>query len=117
MDAQLDVLAELLVELLEVVLVFANLLNQLHHLLDQVLADDLKNLVLLQHLPGNVQGQIFAVNNALDKVEVLWDDLLAVIHDEDPAYVQLDVVLSLLVLKEVKWRTLWNEEQGPELQL
>merc|ERR1719391_1081726 len=62
-------------------------------------------------------GQIEIIFRALHKVEVLWDDLLAVIHDEDPAYVQLDVVLSLLVLKEVKWRTLWNEEQGPELQL
>merc|ERR1719391_1144772 len=58
--------------------------------------------------------RVFIMDNC---EEVLWDDLLAVVHDEDPAYVQLDVVLSLLVLKEVKWRTLWNEEQGPELQL
>merc|ERR1712083_165402 len=40
-DAELQVLTELLVELLEVVLVFADLLNLLHVLLDNVFANDL----------------------------------------------------------------------------
>merc|ERR1711962_1865659 len=40
-DSQLQVLSELLVELLEVVLVLADLLNLVHHLLDDVLANDL----------------------------------------------------------------------------
>ena len=77
-DAKLQVLAELLIELLEVVLVLADLLQQLHHLLDPVLPYDLEDLVLLEHLPGDVKGHVLAVHDALDEVEVLWDGLLAV---------------------------------------
>ena len=93
-DAELDVLAELLVELLVVVLVLGELVEELHALLDQVLADHLEDLVLLQHLAGDVEGQVLGVDDALDKVEVLGDDLLAVVHDEDPA----DRVSNLLNL-------------------
>ena len=39
--SQLEVLAELLVEFLEILLVFSQFLKQFHALLDQVLADDL----------------------------------------------------------------------------
>ncbi len=49
--------------------------------------------------------------------QVLWDELLTVVHDEDSPDVQLDVVLLLLVLKEVERCTAGNEEQGPELKL
>lgn len=49
--------------------------------------------------------------------EVLWDQLLTVVHDEDPPHVQLDVVLLLLVLKKVKWGAARDKEQGAEFQL
>ena len=49
--------------------------------------------------------------------EVLRDEIVAVVHDEDSAHVELDVVLLLLVLKEVKRRTAGHEEQSAELQL
>ena len=49
--------------------------------------------------------------------QVLRDELLAVVHDEDSAHVELDVVLLLLVLKEVKGGTTGHEEEGTELQL
>merc|ERR1719340_581770 len=52
-----------------------------------------------------------------DEVEVVRDQLLAVVHDEHPPDVELDVALGLLVLEEVEWRPLGDEEQGPELQL
>ena len=41
----------------------------------------------------------------------------AVVHDEDPAHVQLDVVLALLVLEEVEGGALGDEEEGLELEL
>ena len=50
MNLQLDVLAESFVELVEIVLVLRNLLEQVEALLDDILADDLENLVLLQRL-------------------------------------------------------------------
>ena len=66
-DAQLEVLAELLVELLVVVLVLGGLLDELDHLLDQVLADDLEDLVLLEHLTGDVERQVLRVHNTCIK--------------------------------------------------
>jgi len=116
-DAQLQVLAELLVELLVVLLVLGDFLEQLHGLLDDVLADDLEDLRLLQHLSGDVQWQVLGVDNTTDEVEVLGHELLAVLHDEHTAHVQLDRVLLLLVLEEIERGALWHEQQRSELQL
>merc|ERR1719474_1798041 len=116
-DTKLQVLAELLVELLEVVLVLRQLLNQLKNLLDKILPDDLENLVLLEHFSGDIERKILRINNTLDKVEVLWDELLAVVHDEDSSNVQFDVVLALLVLEEIEGSPLGDEKKSSELQL
>ena len=64
MDTQLNVLAEGLVELLEVVLVLRNLLNEVEALLNDVLADDLKDLVLLESLTRDVQRKILRIDDA-----------------------------------------------------
>ena len=61
----LDVLGELLIELLVVVLVLSQLLKEFHALLDEVFADNLKDLRLLQHLTGDVEGQVFGVHHTL----------------------------------------------------
>jgi hypothetical protein len=87
------------------------------HLFDEILPDDLENLVLLEHLSADVEGQILGVDDTPHEVEILGDDLLAVVHDEHSPHVQLDVVLLLLVLEEVEGCALGNEEQSAELQL
>ena len=104
MDTELDVLAEGFVELGEVVLVLRDLGEEVKALLDKVLADDLEDLVLLKRLTGDVQRQILGVDDTLDEVEVLGDELLAIVHDEDAADVELDVVALLLGLEEVEGR-------------
>ena len=104
-DTELQVLAERLVELLEVVLVLSDLGEHVHALLDDVLADDLENLVLLEGLTRDVEGKILGVDDTLNEVEVFGNDVLAVVHDEDAADVELDVVALLLGLEEVERRT------------
>ena len=111
MDTELDVLAERLVELGEVVLVLRNLGEEVHALLDEVLADDLEDLVLLEGLTRDVEGQVLGVDDTLDEVEVLGDELLAIVHDEDAADVELDVVALLLLLEEVEGRAEREEDQ------
>merc|ERR1719235_360327 len=74
-DAELQVLAEGLVELIEVVLVLRDLVEHLEALLDDVLADDLEDLILLEHLARDVEGQVLRVDDALDEAEVLRDNL------------------------------------------
>ena len=104
-DTELDVLAEGLVELGEVVLVLGNLSEHVHALLDDVLANNLENLVLLESLTRDVEREILRVDDTLDEVEVLGDEILTVIHDEDTADVELDVVALLLRLEEIEGRT------------
>ena len=47
------------------------------------------NLVLLESLTRDVQWQILRVDSALDKVQPLWHEYIAIIQDEDTADVQL----------------------------
>jgi hypothetical protein len=104
-NTELDVLAEGLVELGVVVLVFRDLGDEVESLLDEVLADDLQDLVLLKGLTRDVEREILRVDDTLHEVEVLGDEVLAVVHDEDTADVELDVVTLLLGLEEIKGST------------
>jgi hypothetical protein len=113
-NTKLQVLAERFVELLEVVLVLGDLGEKIHGLLDEVFADNLKDLVLLQSFTGDVEREILRVDNTLDEVEVFRDDVLAVVHDEDAANVELDVIALLLCLEEVEGRTTCKRSAGGE---
>jgi hypothetical protein len=62
-DTELDVLTKGLVELLEVFLVLGDLTEDVHALLDDVLADDLEDLVLLQGLTGDVERKVLGVDD------------------------------------------------------
>ena len=116
-DAELEVLAELLVELGVVLLVLGDLVEELEALLDEILLDDAQDLVLLEGLTGDVQGKILGVDDTLDEGEPLGDDVLAVIHDEDTADVQLDVVTLLLAFEHVERGAAGGEEERLELEL
>ena len=95
-DTELDVLSKGLVKLGKVVLVFRDLTDEIHRLLHKVLADDLEDLVLLEGFTGDVEGKILRVDDTLDEVQVFWNEVFTVIHDEDSADVKLDVVAFLL---------------------
>jgi hypothetical protein len=104
-NTEFQVLAEHFVKLLEVVLVLGNLAEEIHALLDNVLADNFEDLVLLEGSTGDVEREILGVDDALNEVEVFGDDILTVVHDEDATNVELDVVALLLGLKEVEERS------------
>jgi hypothetical protein len=55
-DAELDVLAKGSVELVELLTILGNLVEEFERLLDDVLADDLHDLVLLESLTRQVEG-------------------------------------------------------------
>ena len=57
-NTKLDVLAESFVELGVVVLILGDLADEIHGLLDNVLANDLEDLVLLKSLARNVERKI-----------------------------------------------------------
>ena len=108
-NAELDVLAERLVELGEVVFVFGNLADKIHGLLHKVLADDLEDFVLLERLTGDVKRKIFGVDDTLDEIEVLGDEVLTVVHNEYTADIEFDVVALLLGLEEIERSTIYGK--------
>lgn len=103
------------VEFLVVIFVLTDVIKQFKTFLDQVLANDLEDLALLQSLAGDVQRQIFGINDTFDEAEVLWDKFFTVVHNEDPSNVQLDVVALLFVLEQIERSPSWNKQQGTEL--
>merc|ERR1740121_1631565 len=115
--AQLEAFAELLIELFIIVLFLSDLRKHLKALLNEVLLDHAQNLVLLQRLTRDVQRQILGIHYTLHEIEPFGHQLVAVIHDEYAAHVQLDIVALLLGLEQVEGRTARHEEQSAELQL
>ena len=71
----------------------------------------------MKGLTRDVKGKVLRVDNTLDKVEVLGDEVLAVVHDEDSSNVELDVVPLLLGLEEVEGSSLGDVQDGLELEL
>jgi hypothetical protein len=117
MDTKLNAFAECFVELVEVILVLRNLAEEVKRLSDEVLADDLEDLVLLQGFSRDVERKILRVDNTLDKVEVFGNEIFAVIHDEDTADVKFNVVAFLLRLEEVEGSALGDEDYGLKFEL
>merc|ERR1712235_125297 len=66
---------------------------------------------------GDVQWEILGIDDTLDKVKILGNDLLAVVHDEHTTNVQFDRVLLLLVLEQIEWGAFGDEEKGAEFEL
>ena len=116
-DTELDVLAESAVELVELLAVLSDLSEELEGLLDDVLLDNLHDLVLLKGLTRQVERKVLRVDDTLDEAKPLRDEVGSIISDEDTADVELDVVLGLLGLEEIKGSTLGDEEDSAELQL
>ena len=90
--AELQVLAEGLVEPGQVLLVLSDLPDDIHALLNDSLANELKNPVPSEGFTGDIEGQVLGVDDTLNEVEVFRDEVFTAIHDEDTADVVLDVV-------------------------
>lgn len=116
-DTQLQVFGELGIELGVVFGIFCQPVEKLEALLDDVLANDLQDFALLKHFTGNVEWEIFRVYHALHEVEVFWNEVFTVLHDEDSSDIQLDVVLHLPILKKVEWSSSRYKEQRTKLEL
>merc|ERR1719474_1898837 len=116
-NSEFDVFGELLEEFGAEVLILDDVVEHLQTLLDEVLTDHLQDLVLLEHLSGDVEGEILRVDDAADEAEVFGDQFVTIVHDEDATDVQLDIVLRLFVLKKIEGSALGNVEKSLELEL
>lgn len=94
--AHLDLGAEGLPEglvLLPVILLEAEQIGL--DLLLQVARDHLELAGVLEHLTGDVEGEVLGVHHALDKAEVLGQQIGALVHDEHAGGVELEALLVL----------------------
>ena len=66
---------------------------------------------MLEHLTGDVQGQVFGVHQTLDKTEVIRQQVLAAIHDQHAVGVQLQALFVVLIII-VERCMLRNVQQG-----
>jgi len=107
-DTKLEVLRKGLIELIEVILVLRNLAEDVHALLNDVFADDLQNLILLESLTRDVQRQVLRINDTLDEVEVLGNEVFTIVHNKDAADIELDIVALFLRLKKIERGTREN---------
>jgi hypothetical protein len=101
-NAEFQILAKRLIEFGEVILVLGDLAEDVHAFLDNIFADDFQDLVLLERLTGDVERKILRVDDAFDKVEVFGYKILAIVHDEDAADIEFDVIALLLAFKKVE---------------
>ena len=80
-------------------------------LLFQAVADQLYLAVLLQRFTADVQAQVLAVHNALDKAEVIRQQVSAFFHDHNAGSIQgqtLFVLLGVVIIR----RLAGHKQQG-----
>jgi hypothetical protein len=116
-NAELNVFAKSLVELIAVVLVFGNRAEEVKGLFDEVIADNLEYLIVLQGSSRDVERKIFGVDDTLEEVEIFRNEVFAVIHGENTADVKFNVVALLHRLEEVEGSAFGNEDYGPKFEL
>lgn len=72
---------------------------------------------MLKGLTGQVQRQIFRIDNTFDKAKPLRNKIGCVIGDEDATDIELDVVFRLLGFEQIKGGALRYKQYGTEFQL
>ena len=70
---------------------------------------------LSQCPPRGVEGQVLGVDDALVDVEPTRHQFITIVHEEDAAHMQLNVISFPLGLKEAKPNPAWHITQITEL--
>jgi hypothetical protein len=96
-------------------IVLGDVLQLGENLLDARGLDTGEHLVLLQDLARDVEREVFGVDNAADKAQVLREQVLGVVHDEDALDVELDAAF-VVGLVEIERSLGRNVEEGGVLE-
>jgi hypothetical protein len=71
----------------------------------------------LESLSGEIEREILGIDDTLDEAQPLGNEIGSIIGDEHATNVELDVVLGLFGLEEIKGSPLGNEKDGTEFKL
>ena len=113
-DALFQHLAELVPE--RAVGVRIELREHVQGALRQSVLDGANPVVLLEHLAGDVERQVAAIDDAAHEAQIQGQKLLGVVHDEDALHVELEAARPLAV-PQVEGRPLGNVQQAGVFQL
>mmetsp|Transcript_12447 Transcript_12447/g.23254 ORF Transcript_12447/g.23254 Transcript_12447/m.23254 type:complete len:250 (-) Transcript_12447:791-1540(-) len=120
MDAQLEVFGKRLVKLgVCVWVVFRQVAKHFQAFLHEVLANHAEDLVLLQRLSRNIEGKVFRVHHALNKLEPFRHEFLTIVHDKDTSDIEFNIVpfFRTPTIKHIKRSSFRCKEHGLELKL
>ena len=87
--------------------------EQSQGLLHDLLLDEARGRILLQHFARDIERQVFAIDDAAHEAQPFGQDLLRVIHDEHALHEQSHA--ALLLVDQVLRRLLGDEQQARQL--
>mmetsp|Transcript_2020 Transcript_2020/g.5322 ORF Transcript_2020/g.5322 Transcript_2020/m.5322 type:complete len:222 (-) Transcript_2020:734-1399(-) len=119
MNSEFQILRESFVKLAVGIFVFSQVTEHFNTLLHEILLDNTKNFVLLKSFTGNIERQIFRVNNTLDELEPFGHKFFAVVHDEYAPDIKFDFVEFFLcaAIEHIKRSSLGGEQNSLEFEL
>eukprot|EP01084_Bolivina_argentea_P057153 104477_1 len=103
--------------LVELLVALRDVVEHGKRLADELLLDDLEDAALLEDLAGHVQGEIVAVHNTLDEVEVAGEQVTELVGDEHTADVEADVGVGDRRVEDVVGGAAGDEKDRLELDL
>ncbi len=93
--------------------VLRSLVEEIQHLLDDLLADHAHDRRILEELARDVERQILRIDDAAHEPEPARQELLALLHDEDALHVESQAVLHV-GREEIEGRALRDEQEPRE---
>jgi len=90
--------------------ILGELVQRIQHALDVSAANTIDELIMLEQLARDIQGQVIGIHEAAYETQPARQQALRVIHDEHAPNIELHAV-RLLAVEEVKRPTLGNEQQ------
>ena len=115
-DAVLKTATKVLKELLVgLAIVVAHILKIGGNLLFHTLGDGLELTVLLQRLARDVERHVSGIHDAADKVVVVGQQVVALLHDQDVGAVECQTLLVILAV-QIERRAARHKQQGIVLE-
>lgn len=102
MDARLQAPAELFTKRIKVLNYLLHLCEHIEVLLHRICSRSRGIHALLPRLAKDVQQQVLGSHCALDEIQPLERDLVAIVPDKDTAHAQLKIVSLLLGLIQIE---------------
>ena len=91
-------------------LILGEILDQAQHFFHAAFANRPDIATLLQNFAGDIERQVVGIDDPAHEAQVIWHQLLGVVHDEDAAHIQADAV-PVAAIPDIERRLLRQVQQ------